>query len=82
MTHGRYLVTGNREYRGHQPGTIFEAALAPGPEQRAVARGDIQLLERITPSIEPGSYTLPEPWPPEASETQTPTEAPQGASCM
>lgn len=81
MTHGRYLVTGNREYRGHQPGTIFEAALAPGPERRAVERGAIQLLERITPSIEPGSYELPEPWPPEASESQS-TEAPQGASCM
>lgn len=81
MTHGRYLVTGNREYRGHQPGTIFEAAIDPGPERRAVERGAIQLLERITPSIEPGSYQLPEPWPPEASEAPS-TEAPQRASRM
>ncbi len=79
MTHGRYLVTGSREYRGHKPGATFEAALEPGPERRAIERGAIQLLERVTPSIEPGSYQLPEPWPPEASETQS-TGAPQSAS--
>lgn len=56
--HGRYLVTGGREYRGHAPGTEFVAQLEPGPEGRAVARGDIQLLERTFATVEPGSYTL------------------------
>lgn len=72
MSHGRYKVTGNRKYRGHDPGTIFEARIDPAVEQRAIDRGAIELLERVTPGLEPGSYTLP----------HTATEAPQGASSM
>jgi hypothetical protein len=78
VTHGRYLVSGRRRYRGHQPGSIFEAQLDPAVEQRAVSRGDIALLERVTPGIEPGSYKLPDDWPPRPVGQST--EAPQGAS--
>lgn len=54
-----YQVTGQLDYRGHRPGTRFEATLDPRAEQRAVNRGSIRLLERSTPMLEPGSYTLP-----------------------
>lgn len=59
---GLYEVTGRRAYRGHDPGTTFEARIAPGPERRAVDRGDIRLIERFTPTIQPGSLTLPAGW--------------------
>lgn len=72
MTHGRYRVNGPRPYRGHEPGAIFEAQLDSGREQRAISRGDITLLERVEPGLEPGSYTLP----------NTSTEAPTGASLI
>lgn len=62
MTHGRYLVVGDRAYRGHEPGTEFTAHLDRNAEGRAVRRGDIELLERFIPSIEPGSYLLPAGW--------------------
>lgn len=55
---GRYLVTGIRGYRGHERGSEFEAFLEPGPERRAVNRGDIQLLERVR--VEVGAFTIPD----------------------
>jgi hypothetical protein len=58
----RYLVTGRRPIRGHQPGEVFEAQLDRNAETRAVMRGDIRVLERFTPSIQPGTYSLPEGW--------------------
>jgi hypothetical protein len=80
-TVGVYQVIGNREYRGHKPGTTFEAILDPGPERRAIDRGDIRLIERITPSIRPGTLTMPDGWPPPArggnnTNTEAPDEAP------
>lgn len=62
MTHGVYEVTGTFAYRGHKPGTRFEALLDQKAEQRAIARGDIRLVERVTPSIVPGSFRLPDGW--------------------
>lgn len=59
---GEYEVVGRREYRGHQPGEIFEARLPVGPESRAIARGDIVRLRTVEPSIQPGSFSLPEGW--------------------
>jgi hypothetical protein len=59
--HGRYLVTGRREYRGHQPGEMFIARLARNAEGRAVQRGDIALLERVTPQL-PARWWLPAGW--------------------
>jgi len=79
VTHGRYVVSGRREYRGHQPGSTFEAQLDPNVEQRAITRGDITLLARVTPGLEPGSYTLPDGWPERPAEPLT-SEAPEGAS--
>ncbi len=61
MTHATYLVTGPRAYRGHRTGTQFTANLDPLAEQRAVQRGDIQLLERLTPRI-PDNHQLPAGW--------------------
>lgn len=60
--HGIYQVVGRRPYRGHQPGEVFEATLDQGAEERAIARGDILLLERVIPGLQPGSYTLPDGW--------------------
>ena len=70
MTHGLYQVVGNRNYRGHDRGDTFVARLDQRAERRAVDRGDIILLERITPALEPGSYALPEGW---ARDARTPT---------
>ena len=61
MIHGLWQVTGKRIYRGHEPGTQFEASLQDGPAGRAVARGDIVLLEEFTPAL-PAEYQLPEGW--------------------
>jgi hypothetical protein len=69
MTIGEYLVTGKRNYRGHEPGTIFEARLNPNAEARAINRGDIRLLRQIEPTIQPGSYTFPDGWLTDAATT-------------
>lgn len=70
---GVYEVIGARKYRGHDPGTVFEAQLDPGVEQRAIDRRAIRLIRRVTPSVVPAHFTPPANWP---------TEAPQGASSM
>lgn len=57
-----YRVTGQRAYRGYQPGSQFEASLDPSAEQRAVARGDITVIQRSTPTIQPERYTPPAGW--------------------
>lgn len=59
---GVYQVTGRLNFRGHVPGTIFEARLDPKAERRALLRGDIRRLAHFTPTIQPGSYTLPRGW--------------------
>jgi hypothetical protein len=56
---GIYLVVGQREYREHRPGTLFEAKLDARAEARAIGRGDIKLVERMIPALRPGSYRLP-----------------------
>jgi hypothetical protein len=81
-SYGLYLVTGRRRYRGHAPGTRFEARLDPGAEQRAISLGAIRLLKRITPALDPGSYRLPDDWPPAAADAPATTEAPKGASLI
>lgn len=77
MSYGEYLVTGRRQYRGHDPGTTFEAILDAGAEARAIARGDITLLRRVTPSLVPGSYRFAPGWldRPEHESTEAPTGA-------
>lgn len=67
MTHGRYEVTGIRQYRGHMPGEEFVAKLEPRIERWAISSGQIALLERVTPSLVPGSYRLPLDWLPASS---------------
>ena len=54
-----YRVVGQRRYRGHRPGDLFEATLESRAEARAIGRGDIEVIERSTPSVQPGSYRLP-----------------------
>lgn len=58
-----YQVSTRRGYRGHEPGSSFEARLEPHAERRAVDRGDITVIERSTPQLRPGSYLLPRGWP-------------------
>jgi hypothetical protein len=69
-TSGIYEVTGTRRFRGHTRGDIFEASLDQNAEARAVRRGDIRLIERIVPSIQPGSYQLPHGWLTQKEEVQ------------
>jgi len=70
-TYGMYEVTGRRPFRGHQPGETFEAQLGPGAEARAIRRGDIRLIERITVQVPAGSYAFPEGWPQGRTTTTT-----------
>jgi hypothetical protein len=80
---GEYRVIGKRNYRGHEPGTTFEARLDRGAEARAIARGDIQLLRLITPSLQEGTVTLPDGWPPPKQVAASDNhEAPEGAFSM
>lgn len=67
--YGVYRVTGKRQYRGHDPGTVFEAFIDPPVEQRAVDRGDIRVLRRVTPDLTPGSFVLSDNWPPDGRGT-------------
>lgn len=64
-TLGRYEVTGRFAYRGHQPGSIFEARLPDNAEIRAINRGSIRLIERVADDLRPSSYRLPVGWPPQ-----------------
>lgn len=73
--YGIYVVTGRRAYRGHEPGTQFEAVLDRQAETRAIGRGDIRLLKRVTPSIQPGTYTFPAGWLDDTPTTGAATEA-------
>lgn len=61
MIHGLWKVTGKRIYRGHDPGSEFEASIEAGAAGRAVRRGDIALLEQFVPALPP-DYQLPEGW--------------------
>ncbi len=63
-----YLVTGRHEYREHKPGETFEAYLEPDVEARATALGAIQVIERSTPGLKPGSFALPRDWQPQPQE--------------
>ena len=57
-----YENTGRMGYRGHPPGAIFEASLDTRVEARGIARGNIRVIERSYPDLQPGSYTLPTGW--------------------
>jgi hypothetical protein len=57
-----YEVLNPRGYRGHSRGAQFEGLLEPDAERRALARGDIRVLQRVTPSVRPGTFTLPQGW--------------------
>jgi hypothetical protein len=70
-----YLVIGRLEYREHPPGRIFEADLDPAAEQRAVERGNIEIIDSSPTRIRPGSYTLPPP----GRRPQAHNRAPSGA---
>lgn len=80
--YGVYLVTGKRQYRGHDPGTRFEAAIDAAVEARAITRGDIQLLERVIPSIDGRDLAFGSDWPPGREVPQATNEAPEGASLI
>ncbi len=57
-----YEVLRANGYRGHRRGAEFSARLAAPAEQRAIERGDIRVIERSTPALQPGSYRLPRGW--------------------
>lgn len=61
MVSGAWLVVGKRAYRGHDPGTEFEASIPAAPAKRALVRGDIRLLEEFVPAP-PAEHQLPEGW--------------------
>lgn len=56
-----YQVIGKRAYRGHSPGSVFEARIPAGPASRAIGRGDIRLIREVTPELQPG-WQLPDGW--------------------
>lgn len=61
MIHGQWRVSGSRVYRGHAPGEEFPALLPTTVAARAIARGDLLLLEEFVPAL-PDGYRLPEGW--------------------
>lgn len=65
-----YEVVGRRIVRGHRPGETFQAEFGPHAEARAIARGDIRLIRRLNPSIQPGTFSLPDGWLTEHEEVQ------------
>jgi hypothetical protein len=74
VTHFECEVIGPRAYRGHDPGTVFEARLERAAARRAVKRGDILILREVQPEIPPGSFTFPHGWLP-SHTTQPPRRA-------
>jgi hypothetical protein len=78
MEFARYKVIGRRRYRNHDPGDIFEARFDAAIE-RAVYRGDIEILEVVQPELPEGSFKLPKDWPAPANITAH-RGAPEGAS--
>ncbi len=76
--HARYKVIGRRRYRDHYPGEVFEARFDAAIE-RAVYRGDIQILEVFNPDLPGGSYKLPNDWPPDVANASK-SGASRGAS--
>ena len=48
-----YKVTGIFNYRGHAPGTIFIASLQQLEEERALERGNIEILHRGPVALDP-----------------------------
>jgi hypothetical protein len=79
VTFCEYLVTGRRPYRGHNPGTKFEARHDPA-KQRGILRGDIRLIRTVEPAV-PAGAVFPDGWlpPPDPSSSQT-AEAAEAAS--
>lgn len=72
MNAGLYEVVGPVAYRGHQPGSRFVARLEPAAERRAIDRHNIRKIKTIVPSLQPGSYRLPNGWlTPRAEEART-----------
>lgn len=61
VEYGVYEVIGTRRYRDHAPGTRFEARLDRDAERRAIARGNIRLIERVQIRV-PDAHTFPEGW--------------------
>lgn len=57
-----YQVTGRLAFRGHKPGTRFEAKLDPRAEARALMRGNIRLIQQSKPSLKRGTFALPAGW--------------------
>ena len=57
-----YVVSGNRRYRGHDPGEEFVARLDGLAAQRAIARGDIRLIDSVDPMLSRRSLVLPAGW--------------------
>jgi hypothetical protein len=57
-----YRVVGSRTYREHRLGDVFEAVIRPDAEQRAIKLGIIEIVKSSTPSIRPGSYSVPDGW--------------------
>ena len=56
----RYVTVGPREYRGHPTGEEFTERVC-SRTHRAVARGDIQFLARVTPEL-PARWGMPDGW--------------------
>lgn len=67
---GVYEVIGRMEYRGHRRGARVEFVIDEAAEKRALARGDIRLIRRTTPSLQPGTFVLPPGWATQHEEVQ------------
>lgn len=57
-----YVVTGKNRFKGFCPGETFVASLEPTLEERALTRGDIQIVERGSVSLDPARISMPPGW--------------------
>lgn len=73
-----YKVTGVFDYRGHPPGSLFEAELDAEAEGRALRFGSITVVDRRRTELVPGSYRLPTRWR-QRQKAQAIKAAPAGA---
>lgn len=57
-----YEVVGKHTFLDNKPGVEFEADLPADMEKRAVARGDIRVIEVSPVTLQPGSVRLADGW--------------------
>lgn len=62
-----YRVSGRQKFLGYAPGETFVAELDSGVEERAIARGSIEIVEEAEVALDATRASLPRGWIPKSS---------------